>query len=81
MIQPFLTYYRENPDYNPEDARLEFESMVFRNNAIEDYLEGNQHQDYLFDVLASQGIDPDQYVESVDAEIDYFTANPHLLYC
>lgn len=79
-IAPFLTYYRENPDYNSSDSSNEFELMMLRNSAIEDLLAGYQTEDYLFDLLAEQGIEPNAYIEAVESEISYLMANPHLLY-
>lgn len=79
FLQPFLTYFREDPDYNCSDVENEINLMIVRNNAIEDYLEGNQSEDYLFDLLTEQGIEPNMYIEAVEDEIIYLTANPHLL--
>lgn len=81
IIEPFLTYYRDNPDYNASDAKNEFDLMMLRNGAIEDWIDGNQSSDYVFDVLRSQGIDPDAYLKSIESEIEYFIANPDKLYC
>lgn len=79
MIQPFLTYYRDHPDYNEQDANEEFESMVQRNEAIQAFLDGEIDDEYLLDLLESHAISPDAYIESVEAEIDYFIANPQML--
>lgn len=80
FIAPFITYYRSNADYNSNDADQEFKAMLLRNNAIENCLDGNQNEDYLFDLLAEQGIEPGIYLDTVESEISYFLANPHLLY-
>lgn len=80
FLQPFLTYYRDDPDYNSTDIEHEINLMIVRNNAVEDYLEGNQSEDYLFDLFAAQGIEPSLYVEAVENEINYLIANPQLLY-
>ncbi len=80
FIAPFITYYRSNNDYNSDDAEQEFKAMLLRNNAIEDCLNGGQSEDYLFDLLAEQGIEPSIYLNTVESEVSYFLANPHLLY-
>ena len=78
--RPFLTYYRENSDYNAADARNEVALMNTRNEAIESFLAGDVQEDYLLDLLDHQGIEPEEYIQSVEDEIVYFMNNPHLLY-
>ncbi len=80
FISPFLTYYRENSDYNLSDASNEFQLLVERNNAIDSLLCGDIKEDYLFDLLAEQNIEPSAYTEAVESEISYLMNNPHLLY-
>lgn len=81
LVLPFLTYFREDFDYNANDVNNEIKLMIFRNNVIEDYLMGTQDETYMFDVLASQGIDPNIYMESVEEQIEYLMSNPNQLYC
>lgn len=81
FLEPFLTSFREHPDYNPSDVLNEINLMVIRNIAVEDCLEGTVSEDYFFDLLAEQGIEPSLYVDAVTDEIDYLLANPYLLYC
>lgn len=80
LIQPFLTYYRDNPDYNESDRSIEFASMLQRNAAVQDFLDGNIDDEHLIDLLESHNIDPQTYIETVEAEIDYLIANPSMLY-
>lgn len=81
LIQPFLTYYRQDVDYSVADAAHEFNLMVQRNEAIDAFLTGHQDVDYMLDVLNDQGIEPEEYLEAVESEIEYFQAFPHKLYC
>lgn len=70
-LLPFITYYRNNPDYNASDKSREFDLMNQRNEAIESFLEGKQSADYVLDLLESQDIDPVIYVETVEEAIRY----------
>lgn len=79
-IRPFLTYYRDSLDYNVNDSKNEFDLMNQRNIAIEGFLQGEIAEDYLFDLLDSQNIEPQDYIESVQHELQYFLRNPHQLY-
>ena len=78
IIEPFLTYYRDSPDYNQSDKDREFNSVMTRNQATIDFLEGKETASYLLDVLESEDIDPVMYVESVDEAIRFMLENPHL---
>lgn len=80
LLQPFLTYFREDPDYNSSDVGNEINLMLTRNQVIEEYLEGEKPEDYLLDLLAEQEIEPNMYLEAVQDEIHYLMTNPHLLY-
>ncbi len=77
----FLTDFQANPDHNTSDVANEVNSMIVRNTVIEDYLLGIQNEQYLFDLLAEDGIDPNLYVNEVEDKINYFMANPQQLYC
>lgn len=80
VLERFLSTFRDNLDYNSNDIQNEINLLIARNNAIEDYLEGNLSVDYLLDLLAEQEIEPTMYIEAVEDEINYLSANPHLLY-
>lgn len=58
----------------------EINSLILRNETIEDYLLGEQTKDYLFDLLAQEGIDPHFYATAVEDEIIYLMTNPDKLY-
>lgn len=81
FLLPFLTDFQPNLDYNSSDTVNEINSTIVRNTVIEDYLLGIQDEDYLFDLLAEAGIEPNEYVNEVEAKIEYFMANPDQLYC
>lgn len=80
MTNPFITYFRDNPDYSISDHCNELDSLIARNNTIQDFLDGKIDTEYLLDFLESDGIDPEAYMESVDSEIEYLIANEHALY-
>lgn len=75
-ILPFLTFYRDNPDYNASDKFHEIGLMNQRNDAIESFVTGKQSADYVLDLLESQGIDPVIYVETVEEAIRYCLEHP-----
>lgn len=81
FLLPFLTEFQTNSDYNSSDVANEVNSMILRNTAIEDYLLGIQDEQYLFDLLSEDGIDPNLYANEVEDNINYFMANPQQLYC
>ena len=80
FLLPFLTTFRENSDYNSNDEINEINSLILRNETIENYLLGEQTEDYLFDLLAQEGIDPHFYAKAVEDEIIYLMTNPDKLY-
>lgn len=75
-IEPFLTYYRDNPDYNDSDALNEFNLMVARNEVVQSFIAGNCTAEYLLDFLEFHGINPDIYVETIEDNVDDFIARP-----
>lgn len=81
LLLPFLIDFQDNPDYNASDIKNEIAASIDRNTAIEDYLLGIQDEQYLFDLLAEDGIEPNAYASAVEDKINYFIANPKQLYC
>lgn len=81
ILLPFLTEFKVNPDYNSSDTAKEIDALIARNTAIEDCLLGIHDEQYLFDLLASDDIDPGLYVDAVEENITYLLSNPHELYC
>lgn len=70
-FNPFITYYRSNPDHSYLDTLNEISSVIARNNAIQSFLDGKIDCEYLLDFLESESIDPEAYMESVASEIEY----------
>lgn len=74
-IEPFTTYYRDNPDYNAADAMAETKALFLRQGLIEDWLEGKGSLDTVLDCLAEQGIGADDYMAVVDDNVEYVVDN------
>jgi hypothetical protein len=66
----FSTSFRENPDYNYEDALAEAEMLFARQKAIQKFSSGNISLFELLAILESQGFSPDDYVEAVDHNLE-----------
>ncbi|WOB42975.1 hypothetical protein HNI00_07265 [Thermoleptolyngbya oregonensis NK1-22] len=74
-LAPFLTMSIEHLDFNDQDAQDEIIRMMERNCAIAALLDGSMHPDDLLDLLEAQGLDPVQYVNEVDSNVDWIIRN------
>lgn len=72
---PFLTISTECPDFDDQDTRLELARMMERNRAIAALVDGSMHPDDLLDLLEFQGLDPVQYVDEVESNVDWMIDN------
>ena len=75
ILDPFMTWYREHPDYDARDARTEAQRLYERQGAIEDLLEGNVQVDEVLDRLDQQGIDAAAYADTVCQQIEAIIDN------
>lgn len=66
----FSTYFRENPDYNYEDALAEAEALFTRQKAIQNFCSGKLSLDGLLQIIEAQDFSPDDYVDAVDQNLD-----------
>lgn len=66
-IEPFSTVYRENPDYNTADELTEAQLLLQRQGMIGQFIEGKVDAETLLDLLESQGFDPSEYIDQVEA--------------
>jgi hypothetical protein len=71
LIDPFLTFYGQNPDYGASDGRRETEALIVRQNLVRDLLEGSEAADTLLDCLEEQGVGADAYVAAVTANVQH----------
>lgn len=72
---PFLTLSIECPDFDDQDTRSELARMMERNRAIAALADGSMHPDELLDLLEFQGLDPVQYVDEVESNVDWMIEN------
>lgn len=72
---PFLTTFRENPDYDDQDSQKEIELLFQRQQMIDQLLTGNIPVDELLDCLNDQDYDVDDYVDTVVSNIEYHIEN------
>lgn len=70
-LDPFLTALRHDPDFNRSDERNELHQAMVRDGLIEALIHGDEHLDTALDCLAEQGIDPNAWVDAVEANINY----------
>lgn len=70
-LDPFLTALRHDPDFDRSDERNELEAAMVRDDLIEALIHGEGHLDTALDCLAEQGIDPNAWVDAVEANINY----------
>lgn len=70
-LDPFLTYFREHPDYNRDDSRQEAIALDRRQAAIEGWLRGELPEEAVLETLLDQGISPDAYINVVEDNINY----------
>lgn len=67
----FSTSFRENPDYDYEDALAEAEALFIRQKAIQDFCSNKLSLGELLAILQSQGFSSDDYVDAVDRNLDF----------
>ena len=65
-LSPFLTFFDPNPDLSPTEIEKEFNQMVERNQALDDFLGGKLPASDVLDILEANGVDPVEYVIEVD---------------
>ena len=71
MMDPFLTFSRDDPDFNESDSLQESRALAERQGVIQDYLQGKTEADHVLDTLNDQGISPDEFVEVVKDNVQY----------
>jgi len=75
VLDPFMTVYREHPEYNPDDARQEAEDLATRQDLIQAVLEGREYPETLLDCLEEQGIGAVAWCDQVNANIEWVIDN------
>lgn len=70
VIDPFLTFALNNPDYNENDHLKEAARLINRQDVILDWLWGQTEADHVLDTLSDQGLSPDGYVDEVCSSVD-----------
>lgn len=68
-IDPFLTYFDENPDFNVCDQEKETEQLIRRNHSVLEFMEGKISADDLLGCIDESGGAADSYVEQVVTSI------------
>lgn len=69
LIDPFLTFLEQDPDFGPSDDRRAVEQLFLRQKLIEDFLSGREHPDTVLDCLEEHGIDAEAFVQEVEAGV------------
>lgn len=71
MLNSLLsTYFRENPDYDYEDALAEAELLFARQKAIQDFCSGKLSLEEFLQILDAQNFSVDDYVDAVNQNLD-----------
>lgn len=70
IYDPFRPYFLENPDFNRADERSEVERMLLRDDLTQQYLNGLIDTETLFDAFAEHGIDPLEWVEEMESQVE-----------
>jgi CO dehydrogenase/acetyl-CoA synthase gamma subunit (corrinoid Fe-S protein) len=60
---PFLTVFTPSPDMSMADLEAEITRLNTRNRAIDALLQGQLEAEAVFDLLADDGIEPDEWIE------------------
>jgi hypothetical protein len=74
-LLPLSTFYRDCDDYNSDDTWAEINSLIARQQAISDMLDGKITPNDLLDFLEVHGIKPLDYVEAVVSSIELVIDN------
>ena len=69
-FSPLLTFFGPNPDLSPPEIEKEFNQMLERNQALDDFLEGKLPASDVLDILEANGVDPVEYVIEVDSVLN-----------
>lgn len=76
---PFTTYLGCETDPKFNGAEAEIEEYITRENLIHKFLSGEIEEDAVFDCLDQQGIDPYEYIDSVEYNVNFIIQNQILI--
>jgi hypothetical protein len=71
-LNPLDTIFRENPDYNASDHQSEMKLLCDRQKQIDNFLNGAISDDDLLDLLSTQGVNVDNYLEEVSENFTFY---------
>lgn len=70
-LDPFRTVARQHRDFNRADEASELAQALLRDELIEHLITGDGYLDTALDCLAQQGINPDAWIDTTVANIEY----------
>jgi hypothetical protein len=71
LILPFSTFATVTDVMTPEECQLEIEALYQRQTAIAQLLAGTLQVDYVYDLLAEYGVNPHDWEDAVEENINY----------
>lgn len=71
IYAPFMTFLKDDPDFNRADSRAALNELIQRETLIEGLIKGANDIDETFDCLAEQGIDPDDWLDATCQNIEF----------
>lgn len=74
-LAPFCTFLTPSPDLNPGELQAEIARLYERQKAIDAMVHGELDAETLLDLLEDHGIDPEQWIETSIANIEYIMTN------
>ncbi|MBE9065134.1 hypothetical protein IQ260_00510 [Leptolyngbya cf. ectocarpi LEGE 11479] len=80
VIDPFLTYLDQNPEYGQSDKAKAVEQLSVRQGLIQDWLDGKEYVDAVLDCIEEHGLNAAGYVEAVTDAVDHFICNDGAYY-
>lgn len=72
---PFMTFFRNNPDYDSLDEVGEIQALLQRQEFVNRIFTGKASLDELLDCLNDQGFEVDDFIETASQEIEYVQEN------
>ena len=66
----FATWFTPIEGMTPQEIEAECERLAKQNQMATDFLKGDVDSETLLDALEYYGVDPDQYIETVEDNVD-----------
>ena len=72
ILDPFLTYLVQNPEFGASDERRAIEQLSTRQGLIQGWMDGDEYVDAVLDCIEEHGLDAAGYAQAVEDSVSQF---------